>query len=157
MYRNRFFTAIISSFIIISMTFSGCTKKEGGSIRIPEKDDNAEGRKVTKENSKFLGKYSIRMTGFIGDLTISNDGGKLKGEIRFANWGGGQSQVLKKMSITGSKIYFVRSISTKEELVRFGGKRFFKQEFHGQFSSDGSVVKGYFKDSGGQNSWEGKR
>ncbi len=134
--------------------------KEEGARKETMKEERAqlkEGRRVTSENKRYIGRYQIRMTGFQGDLVIQNRGGVFAGTIRFDNWGKGQAQALKNVIITGRKIYFIRSITTGEELEKFGAKRYFQQEFYGRFSEDGRLVRGYFKDSGGQNSWEGRR
>ncbi len=149
---------------LVSAVQVGCNRDEGSQLKTNESitslkpsGDNETGQKSGSYDKKYLGSYRIRLTGFTGKLIVFSDDGILKGSIQFTSWGKGKKQPLKKVSIKGRKIYFIRSVSTKKELEEFGGSRYFEQVFFGEFSDDGKTIKGYFKDSGGQNSWDGRK
>jgi len=156
---------ILFSLIVILLLFiAGCKKEKGDFIRTGDGKKSGEESGLIKNGSKsgtydkkYLGSYRLRITGFTGVLKLYEEDDALKGTIQFSSWGRGKEQPLKKVRITGEKIYFIRSVSTRRELEEFGGSRYFKQEFYGSFSGDGSRVKGYFKDSGAQNSWDGRK
>jgi len=153
----------ISTFLVAAFQI-GCKREEGSQVKANGSSTSKKisisgetGQKSGTYDEKYLGTYRVRMTGFTGELKIFSDNGILKGSIQFSTWGRGKQQPLKKVSIQGRKIYFIRSASTRKELEEFGGSRYFKQVFYGQFSEDGSSIKGYFKDSGAQNSWDGRK
>jgi|GEM_PF-2889746 len=157
-------TLICVLVFLLSVAQIGCKREEGSQVKtngstssVKPSESDETGQKIGTYEKKYLGTYRIRMTGFTGKLIIFSDKGILKGSIEFSAWGQGKTQPLKKVSIKGRKMYFIRSVSTRKEIEEFGGSRYFKQEFYGTFSEDGSTIKGYFKDSGAQNSWDGRK
>lgn len=165
MKRIKTISALICvSVFLISAAQIGCKREKGNQVKtngstssVKPSENDETGQKSGTYEKKYLGTYRLRMTGFTGELIIFSDNGILKGSIQFSAWGRGKKQPLKKVSIKGRKMYFIRSISTKKEIEEFGGSRYFKQDFYGTFSEDGSTIKGYFKDSGAQNSWDGRK
>lgn len=165
MERVKTISALICmSAFLVSAVQIGCKREEGSQVKTNGSSTSEKvsisdeaGQKSGSYDEKYLGTYRVRMTGFTGELKIFSDDGILKGSIQFSAWGRGKQQPLKKVSIKGRKIYFIRSASTRKEVEEFGGNRYYKQEFYGQFREDGISIKGYFKDSGAQNSWDGRK
>jgi|GEM_PF-815445 len=123
----------------------GITENKGNST-------NGDGVKAT-----FQGDFHFSMSGYKGVLSLKEADGKVSGTLKFNNWGNGVPQPLKKLSIKGDRIYFERSMQTREELSKYGGRAYFKQDFYGIFSSDFSNIKGYYRYLGAQDNWEAKR
>lgn len=103
------------------------------------------------------GTFEVYMGSYKGELLIAVKDGRFYGTLKFSNWGNGTPQPLKDLRINNDRIYFVRSITTRDELKIYGGTAFFTQEFYGIFSSDGSLVRGYYRYLGAQDNWEARR
>jgi hypothetical protein len=143
-------------------------EKNGSVIKGREEDRHIEG-KTTKETIKenketgvieykfYVGSYRLKMSGFTGVLNITFTEGAYQGTIYFENWGNKTPQPLKNLKIREKKIYFIRSITTEEEKIKFGSSRYFQQTYYGLFSDDGMMIRGYYNDSGAENKWEARR
>lgn len=163
-----------SSIIILILTlalFAACSKKgliensisTGGDF-IPA--DSAEvvlipGNSVIDSGVEDLktatGTFNVTMGPYRGELATYVKDGRFYGTLKFYNWGNGTPQPLKNLRINNNRIYFVRSITTKDELERYGGTAYFTQEFFGIFSADGNLIRGYYRYLGAQDNWEAKR
>lgn len=106
------------------------------------------------DTTHHAGTFAFTMSGFKGELFIGVADNKFYGTIKFFNWGNGIPQPLTDLKLTEDKIYFKRVISTKEDLLRYGGTSFFEQTFYGVFTADKKKVKGYYHYSGTQDIWE---
>ncbi|MDY6970259.1 MAG: hypothetical protein SVR08_16620 [Spirochaetota bacterium] len=158
------FLLCISLFCLIS-----CSKSKGflkdTKTDIPQKSDTAETSvdKDLKVNSnvieikKYMGKYKIEVFVYKGILDLNMKDDKPYGTIRFQNWGNGAVEYLKDITIKGSKISFIRSITTPEEKKRIGSTRYLRQRFIGKFSKDGNSIYGYFEERGSQSTWKAER
>ena len=94
------------------------------------------------------------MSGYKGEIFIGVKDGVFYGTIKFYNWGNGAPQPLKNLKVNEDRVYFIRSITTKEEIVKYGGTDRFTQEFYGIFSKDRKIIRGYYRYAGTQDSWE---
>lgn len=106
---------------------------------------------------KFLGTYRLNVTGFMGTLDIFKIKDRFGGTISFDKWGYGKKQILKDVKINEGRIYFVRSLTTTEEMKKYNSTRFFTQKFYGSYSKDGKYIKGYYRDAGTQHSWKASK
>ncbi len=117
----------------------------------------------SENNNKLLinysGNYRLTIPEFKGFLTISFDKktGKISGTIKFDAWGKGVPEPLKNIKINNKKIYFIRSIVSSDEMKRYGSSRLFKQKFFGAFNKDGSVIKGFFVETGTETNWRAEK
>ena len=118
-------------------------------------EEDFSGNKITDVSNpeEFIGEYEAYIANFKAIITLSIRNNKFYGEIRFSDWGNGLPQPLKGLNIAENKIFFIRSVETEEELKKYGSSRFFKQRFHGVFSTDQKKIKGYFIESGAESSW----
>jgi hypothetical protein len=92
-----------------------------------------------------------------GELEIEVKDGRFYGTLKFYNRANDTAQPLKNLRINNDRIYFIRSITTKDELELYGDTAFFTQEFYGIFSSDGSLIRGYYRYPGARDNWEARR
>jgi len=158
--------------VIVSVT--GCSKgvkSVDGDISSaagkPEKSTDIIKEEIVKGNSvkesgikdpeNHIGEFTVAMSGYRGEIFLGISDGVFYGTIKFYNWGNGTPQPLKNLKVNEDRIYFVRSILTREELVRYGGTATFVQEFYGIFSKDGKIIRGYYRYTGTQDSWEAIR
>jgi len=125
-----------------------------GEILIPGNSVKESGLKDIKSAT---GTFDVSMGSFRGELKIDVIDGRFYGTLKFYNWGNGVPQPLKNLRINNDRIYFVRSITTKEELERYGGTAYFTQEFYGIFSGDSRLIRGYYRFLGAQDNWEARR
>jgi len=151
--------------IIIVVLLTGCSKelitdtvtsdteaKNTGSVTIiPGNSIEDSGIEDIKNH---VGQFDITMSGYKGELFIGTSNGRFYATIKFFNWGNGVPQPVTDLKINGDKIYFKRAINTKEDLVRYGGKAFFDQDFYGFFTPDKKTIKGYYRYTGTQDNWE---
>ncbi len=105
----------------------------------------------------FAGEYKIVLEEYQGVLTIMKRGGGYRGTLRFVNWGTGAAEELKNFSIRNNSIYFLRSITSSDDLVKYGSSRYFRQEFHGEFSEDGRSLNGYYNETGVEIKWYARK
>ncbi len=108
-------------------------------------------------SGSFSGKYIVIIRGFRGELVLKKTATGYSGTIFFKNWGKGVPIPVRKLRINNNKIYFYRSVKNREELLKYGGSRYFDQKYSGFFSKDGSRIRGTFIDSGTQANWEAKK
>ena len=127
---------------------------KAGEILIP---GNSVIESGVKDIKSAAGTFDVSMGQFKGELKIDVIDGRFYGTLKFYNWGNGTPQPLKNLRINNDRIYFVRSITTKEELERYGGTAYFTQEFYGIFSGDGTLIRGYYRFLGAQDNWEARR
>lgn len=163
--------------LVILLSFHGCAKKnikgEAGNII---SQDNASGNvtppgggngEIFKGNSvkdsgisdleNHTGLFDVSMSGYRGEIFIGVADGMFYGTIKFYNWGNGTPQPLKDLRVNEDRVYFIRSITTREEIEKYGGTATFSQEFYGIFSKDGKIIRGYYRYTGTQDSWEAVR
>ncbi|MBP9042075.1 MAG: hypothetical protein KBG49_01150 [Spirochaetes bacterium] len=105
----------------------------------------------------YTGSFEITMSGYKGEIFIGIKDGAFYGTIKFYNWGNGVPQPLKSLRVNEDKIYFIRSITTREELIKYGGTDFFTQEFYGIISKDRKIIRGYYRYAGTQDNWQAIR
>ncbi len=166
--------------VLIIAFASGCAKKnitgevveiipDNGSpekVTLPENKEKIiiENKEIIKGNSvaesgidnieNYTGTFNVAMSGYKGEVFIGVADGAFFGTIRFFNWGNGTPEPLKNLKVNDDRIYFVRSILTKEEIERYGGTATFTQEFFGIFSKDKHLIRGYYRYVGTQDNWE---
>lgn len=124
---------------------------------IPETDDGdvlADGKYIP---GSFLGKYKINATGHAGYLYLSVRAGRLYGTIHFPSWAKGQYERLKGVKITGDRITFTRSVTTRKELLRIGADSYFTQNYKGKYYSRGKYIEGTYYSRGAEFMWEAKK
>lgn len=163
--------------VIVMILSSGCAKKsitgEKGDIAqgngsaenvTPPGKTGAEEKGIVKGNSvadsgindveNHTGLFEVTMSGYRGEIFIGVADGVFYGTIKFFNWGNGVPQPLKDLRVNEEKVYFVRSITTREEIDKYGGTATFRQEFYGIFSKDKKLIGGYYRYAGTQDNWE---
>lgn len=101
-----------------------------------------------------IGLFDVTMSGYKGEIFIGVADGTFYGTIKFYNWGNGTPQPLKDLRVNEDRVYFIRSITTREELEKYGGTDTFTQEFYGIYSKDRKMIRGYYRYAGTQDSWE---
>jgi hypothetical protein len=163
---------------LLGIAFSDCSTKikkntireksiSTGNSRDIDKDDNENknyavilkerfpGNSISDVDNpeKYVGEYNAYISNFKATITLFIINNKFYGEIKYEQWGNGLPQPLKDLKITDNKIFFIRSISTDQEIKKFNSNRFFKQQYHGIFSNDHKQVKGYFIEAGAEASW----
>ena len=171
---------LLSSFILLIAVYSGClsarTEKpmvsavsdaRKGNVSAgqndPQEEKNGAGTEEksmpTDEGSLFSGTFSVNMTGYRGTLTLSVKNGNVEGTIFFPDWGNGEPQVLHDVHVNTKdrNIYFIRSVTTEEEMKKTGSGRFFTQVYRGVFSPDWKKIRGVYTDAGADYSWQAER
>ncbi len=159
-------------FLLLFLSVYGCAKKNiadntPGNISKYNTPGTEVQNEIIKGNSvkesgiadpqNHIGSFGISMSGYKGELFIGMADGMFYGTILFYNWGNGTPQPLKDLKVNEDRVYFVRSITTKEELEKYGGTAMFTQEFYGLYSKDRKIIRGYYKYAGTQDSWEAVR
>jgi len=181
--KKRLFKVIAAIFLITGSAFflTGCTTtsvtgektaadqdtvsdsiEDRGGKEDPTSDLKDENGKVDKDQAvnshgRYTGKYRIRFSGITGILIIEYREKRFHGTLQFTTWGRGLQHPLKELVIKDNKIFFIRSITTPEELQKYGSGRYFKQKYSGKFSPDFRVIKGYFVDVGAEVLWEARK
>lgn len=160
--------------LLIILLISGCAKKNitGGAGNNTSQDQPSgnvenngnEKTEIIKGNSvkesgitdalNHTGSFEVKMGDYKGEIVLGISEGAFYGTILFFNWGNGTPQPLKELRVNEDRIYFVRSITTREEIDKYGGTAVFKQEFYGIFSKDRKIIRGYYRYAGTQDSWE---
>jgi len=107
-----------------------------------------------KDITTHSGQFDITMSGYRGEIFIGIAEDRFYGTIKFYNWGNGVPQPLTDLKISDDKIYFKRTIKTKEDLIKYGGTAFFDHDFYGIFTPDKKTIKGYYRFTGTQDNWE---
>ena len=98
--------------------------------------------------NKVTGLFKMRIADITGILKILYKDNRFQGTLLFKKLGKGKPYLLKNLKVNNKKIYFVRSVTTKEELEKHGLSSYFKQEFHGIFSNDSKRIKGFYNQTG---------
>jgi len=160
-------TAILLLLVIPLSFLLLCSKKQIQTHDNPNQVGNKEENRSMPGNAVnesgvsdiniITGTFNVAMGTYKGELELKVKDGRFYGTLKFNNWGNGTPQPLKNLRINNDRIYFVRSITTKDELTLYGGTAFFTQEFYGIFSSDGSLIRGYYRYLGAQDNWEARR
>ena len=160
--------------LIMILSYCGCTKKiiteEPGNITSQDETSGnpvsgaGENTEIIKGNSvtesgitdavSHSGTFDIKMGDYKGEIFIGIADGSFYGTILFYNWGNGTPQPLRNLKVNDDRIYFIRSITSREEIERYGGTATFTQEFYGIFSKDREIIRGYYRYAGTQDSWE---
>jgi hypothetical protein len=102
----------------------------------------------------YIGDYSMNAAGNRGYLSLRASGSYLYGTIRFPDWGRGGTEYLKNVGIANGKLYFTRSVTTRQELTRLGANAYFTQYYSGEYLRSGNLVRGYYTVQGVRKSWE---
>jgi len=102
----------------------------------------------------YVGDYQINAAGNRGFLSLRAGGGRVYGTVRFTDWGRGATEYLKSLQIGGGKIYFIRSVTTAQELKRVGGNAYFVQRYSGEYIKSGRMIKGFYTVYGSRKEWE---
>lgn len=162
----------IPVFLLLCLSVYGCAKKNiadnlSGTISQDNASGSLEHKEIIKGNSvkesgindpqNHIGSFGVSMSGYKGEIFIGMADGMFYGTIMFYNWGNGTPQPLKELRVNEDRVYFIRSITTKEELEKYGGTAIFTQEFYGIYSKDRKIIRGYYKYAGTQDSWEAVR
>jgi hypothetical protein len=129
-------------------------KQDGKGDNILKAGEGGDDQKTEAAFKLVAGEYRMRVSGFTGTLMIVYEVGVYSGTIRFDGLGNNVPQPLKNLRIKDGKIYFIRSVTTDEEMKKYGSRRYFVQTYHGTFSEDGKQIKGRYMDSGTENRWE---
>lgn len=158
--------------LIVLLSGSGCVKKNlsdekssgtslgstSGNITSAENKDIIKGNSVKEsgidDTENHIGLFSVTMSGYQGEIFIGVSDGMFYGTIKFSNWGNGTPQPLKELKVNEDRVYFVRSITSREEIEKYGGTAMFTQEFYGIYSKDRKIIRGYYRYAGTQDSWE---
>jgi len=106
---------------------------------------------------EYTGTYSINAAGNSGILALRRANGAFYGSIRFPNWGRGATEPLKGVRISGGKIFFVRSVTTPDEVKRTGANGPFVQEYSGEYTQGGRSIRGSYRVSGIQKQWDASK
>jgi len=106
------------------------------------------------DTENHTGTFEVKMGAYKGEVFIGVADNAFYGTILFYNWGNGTPQPLKNLKVNEDRIYFIRSLTTREEIEKYGGTAAFKQEFYGIFSKDRKIIRGYYRYAGTQDSWE---
>lgn len=105
----------------------------------------------------YIGDYVVNAAGNHGYLSLRASGGAVYGSIRFPGWGRGATEYLKGVRIGGGKIYFIRSVTTPQELKRVGANAYFTQQYYGEYFQSGSLIRGYYTVQGQRKQWEARK
>lgn len=158
--------------LILLLFCSGCLKKNIADDKSSTAShDNTSGiitpvedKSIIKGNSvadsgiddtaDHIGIFSVTMSGYHGEIFIGVADGMFYGTIKFSNWGNGTPQPLKDLKVNEDRVYFIRSITSREEIEKYGGTAMFTQEFYGIYSKDRKIIRGYYRYAGTQDSWE---
>ncbi len=148
--------ALIITLSIPGILFTSCASpdKAGNNKIQTNKDNDTQALDLT---INFIVEYNVNISGFKGLLTLKNKDGVLSGTILFYHLEDGVPEPLKNLSLKNNVFFFIRSITNNEELKKYKGKRFFKQEYRGKISPDGSFIKGYYIQSGIETGWKAIR
>jgi len=104
---------------------------------------------------QYLGRYKINLQGHEGILVLGVSKERVYGSVKFPGWGKGAVEYLKAVRVSSSGVRFTRSASTPEEIRRLGANYLFKQNFSGNYSSSGKIIKGIMtNDRGERHEWE---
>ena len=122
-----------------------------------EKEPETPVIKTKTTTVSVMGSYAVNVSGHRGTMVISWKGGMLTGTIQFPQWAKGQKEYLKKVRLNGNKISFTRSVETEKERSRIGAPTYFVQDFTGEISDGGKLIKGYFTNHGTKEMWEAER
>jgi hypothetical protein len=106
-----------------------------------------------KPSFPYAGKYKINASGFDGVLTIYCGEKGCWGTVQFPSWAKGTVEPLRRLRLNGRKISFVRSVTTPAEIKKTGSPGYFVQEYSGEFSTDGSMINGYYLKTGARYQW----
>lgn len=127
-------------------------------IEIMAAPDEGEGLAAWKPGLKdFIGDYVVNAAGNHGYLSLRASGGSVYGTIRFPGWGRGATEYLKGVRISGGTIYFIRSVTTPQEMKRLGASAYFTQQYTGEYFQSGRLIKGYYTVYGQRKQWEARK
>jgi len=159
--------------MIIIFVFYACAKKNIAeeTAEITAQDDSSINFKPVHNNKELIkgnsvkesgitdtenhtGTFEVKMGAYKGEIFIGITDGAFYGTILFHNWGNRTPQPLKNLKVNEDRIYFIRSITTREEIEKYGGTATFTQDFYGIFSKDKKIIRGYYRYAGTQDSWE---
>ncbi len=132
-------------------------EKKNGAVKGQVLIDSKKSTVTAQKAFPGVGQFKFSMSGYKGELVLSEKEGVVSGTLKFHNWGNGVPQPLKAIKLNGNRIFFERSMETREELKRYGGRTFFKQKFYGIFSPDFSKIKGYYRYLGAQDNWNANK
>ncbi len=104
--------------------------------------------------SKYLGTYTVNVSGHKGYLYLAVKNGRLHGGFRFPRWAKGVYEPLKRLRIHNGKISFIRSVTSAKELRRVGANTYFTQHFYGKFKNEGKLIEGSYMHRGVKNPWQ---
>ncbi len=108
-------------------------------------------------HGKYLGVYQVIVTGHPGYLYLSSKDGQLYGSIQFPKWANGVYEPLKNVYFSKGKINFTRSVTTPQEMKRVGANNYFVQQYSGDYSENGKIIKGFYIKDGTSQLWEAIR
>ncbi|MBN2077420.1 MAG: hypothetical protein JW838_00545 [Spirochaetes bacterium] len=102
----------------------------------------------------YLGDYTINAAGNDGRLSLRAGKEGVYGTIRFPGWGKGATEYLKNVRIANGAIYFVRSVTTRQEQARLGASRTFVQVYRGAYYRSGTRISGHYTVDGMRKQWD---
>jgi hypothetical protein len=166
-YHTRLLIPLILMAALLSVSqCSRSVKKTEGGTETGEKATEKDRASTDMEKDKsgetviplaYTGSFRLSVSGFTGSLVLGYADGVYTGTIRFDGWGNNTPQPLKELRINNGKIYFVRSVTSADEMKKYGATRFFSQTYRGDFSPDGKKIKGEYNESGTESRWEASR
>lgn len=104
-----------------------------------------------------LGTFNIDAAGNKGYLVLYEKNGVAYGTIRFPGWGRGPVEYLSSVRIRGDRIEFVRSVSTREEMLRTGASAPFVQRYQGRYLRGGAAIDGTYSVGVNIKTWQAWR
>ena len=102
----------------------------------------------------YLGDYTVNAAGNHGYLSLRAGKQGVYGTVRFPEWGKGATEYLKNVRIANGKIYFVRSVYSRQEQIRIGANRPFVQVYSGEYYRSGRRIKGHYTVDGMRKQWD---
>jgi hypothetical protein len=126
-------------------------------IEILHKTETVETEKKGEIEGIYTGVYQVVVTGHTGFLYLTSKDGYLYGSIQFPKWANGVYEPLKNVYFSKGKINFTRSVTDAMELKRIGANSYFVQQYSGEFSADGSIIKGYYVKDGTNHIWQANK
>lgn len=137
------------------MSLSFVSMKQIEFIEIRSKEETGPALGAWQPSLKdYVGDYTVNAAGNHGYLSLRANGGYLYGTIRFPNWGRGATEYLKNVGIANGKLYFIRSVTTQQELRRIGANAYFSQQYSGEYLRSGNLIRGFYIVNKERRQWE---
>lgn len=165
--KHRWWPVILIGIIFLALGYALgryhqsrlCSPIEESAELNPEIDKTIEAAasELPVELKRFLGSYRADVSGHVADFYIYDTGkGYIGAMIQFKNWGRRVPEYPYNIRISGSKIQFVRSCSG-QRCTEIGASMPFYQEYIGELSPDGRIIRGTYTGGQSASAWEARR